>query len=155
MKTTTRKPSAKIVTVIARVTVKRNGHVIYLCRGSHGEQYNTTVINGKATGCTCPARKPCKHMDHCQNLEASRVAPQVQPEPVATIGEAMAQANEQMAAHIDQVAAEGDKAYTNEYDILGLTKDPVSMAYGSCGHLVKPEHEGDLCGACMSKLLFG
>lgn len=152
MKSTTRKPAAKIVTVIARVYVKRNGHVIYLCRGSHGEQYNTTVINGKATGCTCPARTTCKHMKHCQELEANRPV----ATPVVTIGEAMAQANEEMAVHIDQVAAENDKAYSADYDLLATTKYPVSQqSYGSCGHLVKPEHEGDLCGACMSKLLFG
>lgn len=72
MPATKRKAAIKTVIVTARYALKRNGHVIYACRGSHDETYCTTVINGIATGCGCPARLRCKHMDTCQQLEQAR-----------------------------------------------------------------------------------
>lgn len=39
----------------------------------------------------------------------------------------------------------------NEYDILGPTKKVSHAAYGCCGHLVKFEDAGELCGACRCK----
>jgi hypothetical protein len=62
------------VQVVARYEVKRNGHVVYAVRSSNGKDtYCTTVIEGHATGCTCPSRKPCYHMAGCEALESRRV----------------------------------------------------------------------------------
>lgn len=65
--------ATKAVQIIARYQIKRNGHVVYLVRSSNGkDQYTTTIINGHATGCTCPARKPCYHMKQLEAREAER-----------------------------------------------------------------------------------
>lgn len=42
------------------------------------------------------------------------------------------------------------KVMPNEYDILAPTKK-VSHAYGCCGHIVKLEDAGELCGPCRCK----
>ena len=71
MKKTTTAP--KTVSVIARYQLKRNGHVVYTVRSSNGQDtYNTTLVNGKATGCSCPATKPCYHMTQLEQREAER-----------------------------------------------------------------------------------
>lgn len=63
----------KVVQVIARYFIKRNHAVVYSVRSSNGaDTYCTTIINGKATGCTCPATKPCYHMVQLEVKEAAR-----------------------------------------------------------------------------------
>lgn len=71
----TRKPKqTKKVVVIARYFIKRNGHVCYLVRSSNGKDtYCTTIIDGHATGCTCPAIKPCYHMTQLEQIERERM----------------------------------------------------------------------------------
>jgi hypothetical protein len=65
--------AAKQVQVIARYQLKRNGHVVYLLRSSNGvDTYTTTLINGRASGCSCPATKPCYHMRQLETREAER-----------------------------------------------------------------------------------
>lgn len=65
---------AKTVKVLARIEYKRNrSAVVYICQSSNGhDQYRTTIYNGKATGCDCPATKPCYHMVQCEAREQSR-----------------------------------------------------------------------------------
>jgi hypothetical protein len=133
MATRTRKPATpKTVTVIARYFIRRNGHIVYTFRGSHGEEYCTTVVNGRATGCSCPARKPCKHMAHAEAKEQARTTP------------------------VEAAAIAGDRTYeqavSKAYEALGATKNVQTAVYGSCGHLVKPGQEHDLCGGCYQRL---
>ena len=77
MKTQT---ATKVVQVIARITYKRNPKAVtYLVRSSNGiDQYQTTIYNGKAVSCSCPATKPCYHMKQLETREASR-QPQLIP----------------------------------------------------------------------------
>jgi hypothetical protein len=73
--------SSKTVNIIARYEIKKSrdfrplvGHVAYLVRSSDGKtEYCTTLVNGHATGCTCPARKPCYHMKQLETIEAARM----------------------------------------------------------------------------------
>lgn len=74
---TSRKASTKVVHILARYQLKASGHVVYEVRSSKGDAtYCTTIINGKATGCTCESRKPCYHMVQLEAREAQR---RVQP----------------------------------------------------------------------------
>jgi hypothetical protein len=92
--------TAKLVQVIARYTIKRNGHVVYLVRSSSGkEQYTTTLVNGKATGCSCPAHGRCYHRTQLEQREQERIA-QAETE-AANKARAMAQAREARLAQID------------------------------------------------------
>jgi hypothetical protein len=73
---TTRKV-AKQVHFIARYAHKTdkklNGIVSYAVRSSNSKDiYCTTLINGKASGCSCPSHKPCYHMVQLEAREASR-----------------------------------------------------------------------------------
>lgn len=79
--TTATKKAIKIVQIIARVQFKIDARkVVYLVRGSHGEQYETYMFAGKATSCTCESRKPCYHMIQLEAKEAER-----QPRELAKI----------------------------------------------------------------------
>lgn len=65
----------KQVQIIARYTHKNreNGTVSYLVRSSNGKStYCCTLINGKASGCSCPSRKPCYHMTQLEAKEQER-----------------------------------------------------------------------------------
>lgn len=112
---TARKNTTKTVTVIARYFIKRNGHVVYTFRGSHGERYSTTVINSHATGCTCPARLACKHMAHAEAKEQARTA------------------------QVEEIAAEGDKSYgeavEQAYAELATTKQVSTKQVSTAGVL--------------------
>lgn len=75
--------TAKQVQIIARYALKRAGKltgiVVYAVRSSNGKDtYRTTLVNGKATGCTCPARSVCYHMRDLEAKEAAR--------PTITVG---------------------------------------------------------------------
>src|SRR5450432_1859712 len=72
--TTATKKATKTVQIIARVQFKADARkVVYLVRGSKGEQYETYFFAGKATSCTCESRKPCYHMTQLETKEAERV----------------------------------------------------------------------------------
>ncbi len=93
----------KVVNVIARYFMKRNGHVVYAVRSSNGvDTYCTTIINGKATGCTCPATKPCYHMIQLEAKEAAR--------------------KDLVAAESELVAEAKKTAYLNCYDDMAAAK---------------------------------
>lgn len=64
----------KQLTTIARVQFRCDHRkVVYLVRSSNGvDQYQTSLFNGKATGCTCPSKKPCYHMKGAEAREAAR-----------------------------------------------------------------------------------
>lgn len=50
-----------------------NGYVVYTVLSSNGvDTYHTTLVNGHATGCTCPATKPCYHMTQLEQNEKER-----------------------------------------------------------------------------------
>lgn len=81
MKAQIRKAAAPM-TIIARYFIKSTKAVVYRVRPSKAGEapYCTTVINGRATGCTCKARSTfkqhvaCKHMVNCEALELARVS---------------------------------------------------------------------------------
>ena len=67
----------KQVQVLARYIHKTdgkpNGRISYLVRSSNGKDtYCTTLIEGKASGCSCPSKKPCYHMTQLEEREAAR-----------------------------------------------------------------------------------
>lgn len=66
--------ATKTVSVITRYEIKRNAHVVYTVRSSKGAAttYTTTLVDGHATGCSCPALKPCYHMVQLEAKEATR-----------------------------------------------------------------------------------
>lgn len=76
--------ATKEVQVIARYihkdreTGKPNGTVSYLVRSSDGKsQYCTTLVDGKASGCSCPSRGNCYHKKQLEAREQeSRVSAQ-------------------------------------------------------------------------------
>ena len=75
----TTKKAAKQVQVVARYAHKTdgalNGIVTYAVRSSNGKDiYCTTLISGKASGCGCPAHKPCYHMTGLEKRELDRKA---------------------------------------------------------------------------------
>jgi hypothetical protein len=148
MATKNRKPATKKeLTIIARYTLKRNGHVCYSYRPSKKDEqpYCTTVIAGHATGCTCPARTtfkkrvPCKHMTHAESLEQARQIAQSSAFDAYDVHEA-----------VDEIVASVEIG--DAYEIAANTKNVQQAVYGSCGHLVKPGQEGDLCGGCYQRL---
>ena len=112
--------TTKTVKVEARITFKdpaRAGYVLYAVRSSNGtDLYHTTLVNGRATGCTCPARKPCYHMTQLEEYETTFTAQIAEAE--ARLAETKVQeqtANERrifavnMAAFIDAVVSEAGK----------------------------------------------
>jgi hypothetical protein len=69
----------KQVVVLARYTHKTdgkpNGTVSYLVRSSDGKStYCTTIVNAKASGCSCPSRSPkgCYHKHQLEAQEQQR-----------------------------------------------------------------------------------
>jgi hypothetical protein len=71
--------TTKQVTIIARYAHKTNGKlngtVTYLVKSSDGKStYCTTIVNGEASGCSCPSRskKGCYHKHQLQALEVAR-----------------------------------------------------------------------------------
>lgn len=51
----------------------KNGTVTYCVRSSNGKDfYYTTVINGEASGCSCPSRTKCYHMKQLENREQEK-----------------------------------------------------------------------------------
>lgn len=75
--------TTKEVAIIARYAHKTNGKlngtVSYLIRSSNGKDtYCTTLIEGKASGCSCPAKAGCYHKKQlsCKEQERKQVASQ-------------------------------------------------------------------------------
>src|SRR5882762_2027750 len=71
------KTSLKEVKITARYAHKTNGKfnglVTYAVRSSNGEViYCTTLVDGKATGCSCPAHSKCYHKTQLEAKEAER-----------------------------------------------------------------------------------
>lgn len=69
--------TTKQVTIIARYAHKTNGQlngtVTYLVKSSDGKsEYCTTVVEGKASGCSCPAKSRCYHKTQLAALEVAR-----------------------------------------------------------------------------------
>ncbi len=69
--------TTKEVTIIARYAHKTNGKlngtVTYLVRASNGvDTYCTTLIDGKASGCSCPAKANCYHKHQLEAKEQAR-----------------------------------------------------------------------------------
>ncbi len=140
--TKTRKSSkAKSVTIIARYFIKRNGHVVYRVRSSNGvDTYCTTIINGQATGCTCPAVKPCYHMTQLEKIECERA------ERIAAQSE---QANEKKLAErkLEESYRELAQAQLEWAEhwapLLGITVDALlAMGIGEYRPLIEAYEDG-------------
>ena len=126
----------KQVQIIARYVIKRTGAVVSLVRSSKGDAtYCTTIINDKATGCTCDSRRPCKHMKACEIVEANRVA--AQPACVVAAYDVVTEAV--------KVAARAQALPLDAYEVLAATKHVSHVTYCSeCGKLSR----SGLCGRC-------
>ena len=65
--------SSKQIQIIARYTNKQTGMVSYLVRSSDGKStYCTTLIDGIASGCSCPAKSSCYHKTQLEAKESER-----------------------------------------------------------------------------------
>lgn len=69
--------TTKQVVVLARYAHKTNGKlngtVTYLVKSSDGKsQYCTTLVDGKASGCSCPAKSRCYHKTQLEAKEQDR-----------------------------------------------------------------------------------
>lgn len=65
----------KTVTIVARFQFKGTVKVVYVVRSSDGiGTYETSLNAGHATGCTCPSKKPCKHMVQMEANERQHTA---------------------------------------------------------------------------------
>lgn len=132
-----RKPQ-KTVKVIARYFIKATGAIVYKVQSSKGnETYCTTIINGRATGCTCPALKPCYHMTQLEQREQERT------ENAAVAGEQLAE---------QKLADFRKHSQIDAYEQLAATKKPAAVYSLKCPHLVPVGHEHEECGACLDKL---
>jgi hypothetical protein len=67
---------AKIVSVINRYQFKSDSRkVVYQVGSSDGSKtYYTYFFGDRATSCTCPASKPCYHMEQLEAYEVKRTA---------------------------------------------------------------------------------
>ena len=84
---TTATKATRTVQIIARIQFKADSRkVVYLVRGSKGEQYETCLFDGKATSCTCESRKPCYHMTQLEQKEAERNTMSVEAAQVPEYG---------------------------------------------------------------------
>lgn len=125
--------SQKVVKVLLRYFIKATGAVVYKVQASNGvDTYCTTIVRGKATGCTCPAFKPCKHMNHCEQLEQDRT-------------EKAAIAGDQLAAK--KLADFRKHTQADAYEVLATTKKVEKPDYCEyCGKICK----GSVCGYCVA-----
>ena len=100
----------KSVQIIARISFKDNpAIVVYLCRSSRCDaQYTTTLYNGCATGCDCPARKPCYHMTGCEAREAKRNEQLTGAAAVAPV--ILGEMHGDLGAHIEDSIESGEMA---------------------------------------------
>jgi hypothetical protein len=69
--------TAKTVSIIAtyyhKTNGKLNGTVTYLVRASNGvDTYTTTLVDGKATGCSCPSKVKCYHKKQLEQKTQER-----------------------------------------------------------------------------------
>ncbi len=102
-----------------------------------GQVYFTQVKPDGSGSCTCESRKPCYHMTALLSIDL--------PTYDETLSQRIGTISVQNAIK-DAI----DALETNEYNSLASTKR-VSHGYGCCGHIVKLEHDGQLCGACLCK----
>lgn len=107
-----KKSEQKTVQIIARIQFKADSRkVVYLVRGSHGEQYETSLFDGKASACTCPAHKPCYHMVQLGAREAARAERAVAVEQA----EAYLRESIDTEAQLEQWTAEEEAAWEAEH----------------------------------------
>ncbi|SRR5260370_41014229 len=71
--------SLKNVQILARYAHKTNGKlngkVTYCIRSSNGSDfYYTTLVDGKASGCSCPAHSKCYHKTQLEAIEVKRTS---------------------------------------------------------------------------------
>jgi len=127
--------ATKKVQLIARYALKRNAAiVVYTVRSSDGSEiYQTTLYEGKATGCSCKATSQCYHKTQIEMIESKRVEEMCEAIALAPIivGEQFAQDMEQ---HIeDEVAV---------FDV-----EPIQLVTGSCNSCGNPTKRA-FCAGC-------
>jgi hypothetical protein len=101
----------KDVTIVARYQFKADAKkVAYLVRSSDGATtYQTFLFDGRASSCTCPAKKPCYHMVQLQQREARRASEQE-----------LARINAEVLAQIEQEQAAPQKPLSEMARIANL-----------------------------------
>lgn len=109
--------------------------------------YAVVIEDGRAVRCTC---KGCKeHGYYCIHMQATQFVLDAMIEDAnsPTPDEEAAIAEER---NMQKLALYKESIAHNAYECLAPTKD-VTHAYGCCGHIVKPQHAGELCGSCLCK----
>ncbi|MEO6891210.1 MAG: hypothetical protein ABI324_19670 [Ktedonobacteraceae bacterium] len=138
--------NTKIVNIIARYFVKKTGFVVYAVRSSDGTSvyYTTLDTRGHATGCTCPARKPCKHMHQMEAREQARreVAAPV-AEVTTPVEEVLAAAQSAMIALDQEQASKIAQAVGTFYEERFAAAIPTCDI---CGRDMKSSAR--VCGRC-------
>lgn len=131
--TTSRKATAtKTVQIIARVQYKSDSRkVVYLVRSHKGDAtYQTTMFDGKATSCTCPAQKPCYHMVQLEQKEQAsmqrEIEEQIEAEQAVAEAEAMLTSDADVDEEYEQWkrdngldVALGREEYASFFDVHG------------------------------------
>jgi hypothetical protein len=137
--------------------VKPSGTIVASVTNDHNEVYLVEVRADGKTSCKhAGTGEECKghyfgrvqrrreRRSECYHVIAVMTTDLPSFDQVAaySIAQAMAEANEQMCAYEREVAP------------VVVPQQPAivyAFAYGSCGHIVKPQHAGTPCGACLCK----
>jgi len=139
------KKSKYFAAVLPQIKIKthhnhRSGqHVSFaLVPGSKGNDVYAVGIDehGRAAWCDCKHHEIrgayCKHME-AVDLHMSILLYDVVADACQIASQAWIDASDHATAEIG-----------NAYEVQAKT-----FAFGCCGHIVKPQHEGELCGACL------
>lgn len=132
--------SNKTVKVIARYTNKQTGTVSYLVESSDGtSQYCTTLIDGKASGCSCPAHSKCYHKTQLEAKEAERA------EYRRELAKKLAQ--QYMTAQVVMQMAEGLTKKAKVAKKVGISIEQVQEIA-----VIALEHKADIAGSKHTEL---
>lgn len=99
--------ATKEVQPLYRITFKdpaRAGIVVYVVLSSDGETtYTTTLVDGRATGCSCPAMKPCYHMSQLEQREQECAQKQAEMHEAAQVAPTILgeQFSQDLQAHVE------------------------------------------------------
>lgn len=145
--TKTRKQTEITSAVVFRCYDKQTGEVLGYGVPSDSSSETYYVTYNKTDHryeCNCPCGEKHHHTVECKHIRAVK--------QVVAARRELAQASTPVAKKYDVVSealAVVNQAMADAK--IGDTYEQITYAYGSCGHLVKPEHEGQPCGACLCK----
>lgn len=150
---------ARINQAISSLEIGADPWGVFAVVPSTTKKYTVYVVNieeGKAVKCNCPGNKEYGRV--CVHLIATDYYLDALVEDAESV--AIEDAQAVAFAEYDVVGAalqvvnqyEADTTVGDAYEILAPTKQVSSAAYGTCGHLVKPGHEHEMCGGCYQRM---